>query len=102
MKILKSYKEILILLLALALVLWFFAAAANVEDGKKLEDKESLEEAVRRAAVFCYAVEGIYPSELEYLIDNYGLRIDHDRFVVKYEPIASNLMPDITVLESSK
>jgi hypothetical protein len=48
--------------------------------------------------VHCYAAEGIYPPDLEYLQENYGLQVDTDNFVVDYRPFASNLMPDITVL----
>ena len=58
-----------------------------------------LEEAVRRSAVACYAAEGAYPPDVEYLEEHYGLQVDRERYAVKYEVIASNLMPDITVLE---
>ena len=56
------------------------------------------EQAVRRAAVQCYAVEGIYPPDLGYMRDHYGLQVDEERYLVDYRCFASNLMPDITVL----
>ena len=49
----------------------------------------------------CYAAEGIYPPDLDYLEEHYGLQIDRDRYTVFYQIFASNLMPDITVLEQS-
>ena len=58
-----------------------------------------LEEALRRAAVACYAAEGIYPPNVEYMVEHYGLQIDSRRYVVSYTSFAENLMPDITVLE---
>ena len=64
-------------------------------------DRENLvlaEQAVRRAAVECYALEGWYPDSLSYLTQHYGVRVDTDRYLVDYQFIASNLMPDITVL----
>ncbi|MBO5778449.1 MAG: hypothetical protein J6R82_02660 [Clostridia bacterium] len=61
-----------------------------------------LEEALTRAAVACYAIEGAYPPTLEYLVENYDVQINTERFTVKYELYASNLMPDITVLDYKK
>ena len=55
--------------------------------------------AVLQAAVQCYAVEGSYPASLDYLEENYGLLVNHDRFIVTYEAFASNLMPQVNVLE---
>lgn len=56
------------------------------------------EEGVRRAAVECYALEGFYPRTLDYLVENYGVTADDSRYVISYQYVASNLMPDITVL----
>ena len=56
------------------------------------------EEGVRRAAVECYALEGFYPKTLDYLVENYGVTADDSRYVISYQYVASNLMPDITVL----
>ena len=65
----------------------------------KSEDMDKLEDVLRRAAVACYAAEGIYPPDLEYLQERYGVQIDEKRYVVDYMAIADNLMPDITILE---
>ena len=72
--------------------------AACVDDEKALKDKKHLENALRNAAVSCYAIEGAYPPSAEYLIENYSVQVDEERFAVKYEFYGSNLMPDITVL----
>ena len=77
-------------------------ALSNLDSGQSAEEKERLEEALSRAAVACYALEGAYPPDLEYLIENYNVQINTDRFTVKYELYASNLMPDITVLDFQK
>ena len=49
----------------------------------------------------CYAAEGFYPPNLDYLKDRYGLQIDEKRYTVRYTAFAENLMPDITVLENA-
>ena len=90
---------ILMPLAAIALLLCFLSGIANVTRGHSAEDKQRLEDVLRRAAVACYAAEGRYPESLEYLVEHYGVQIDSRHFIVSYMPIAENLMPDITVLE---
>ena len=46
-----------------------------------------------------YAVEGKYPESLDVLEQEYGVQINHARFIVTYDVFASNQLPDITVLE---
>lgn len=53
--------------------------------------------AVTRASVQCYAIEGRYPPSVEYLEENYGVRIDRDRYNVFYNGFASNVMPEIVI-----
>ena len=78
----------------------FFASDdLSVTLGMTGEEKEQLEAALHKATVSCYSIEGAYPPSLEYLIENYGIQINTKRFTVKYEYCASNMMPDITVLE---
>lgn len=47
----------------------------------------------------CYALEGYYPSDIDYLINNYHIIYNQDRFDIQYEVIASNIMPNITIIE---
>ena len=82
-----------------AVLLGFSLALQQVEAGRKAEGFRILEESVRRSAAACYAVEGMYPPNLSYLQEHYGLRIDESRYTVYYSVFGSNMMPDITVLE---
>lgn len=84
---------------ALAVALWFFAALNQLGAGQAEEGRLQLETALRRAAVACYAAEGVYPPTLNYLTEHYGVQVDADRYTVFYEVFAENLMPEITVLE---
>lgn len=90
--------KILLPVLALGLLLWFFSALGHLGSGQAQEGKQQLETALRRAAVACYAAEGIYPPTLDYLTEHYGIQIDRSRYSVFYEIFAENLMPQITVL----
>ena len=60
----------------------------------------AIREAIRRSALQCYVVEGVYPPNLQYLQDNYGLEVNTEDFYVTYDAFASNLPP--TVLVTSK
>ena len=95
-----SFNPVLLISVILAVVLLFTSALSNLQDGRSSESRQQLEDAVRRGAVACYAVEGIYPPNVEYLEEHYGIQIDWERYTVIYEAFASNLMPDITVLEN--
>ncbi len=56
-----------------------------------------LETAVRREAVQCYALEGRYPQTLDYLVEQYGLHYDRERYVIHYRTLGGNLLPEISV-----
>jgi len=99
MKMKKKVTFVLLLIFAAAVVWFFLTAVSNLEAGHQAEGKAQLEQALRKTAVSCYAAEGIYPPSLEYMVEHYGIRYDEGRYLVDYQVIASNLMPDITVLE---
>ena len=85
--------------LILVVLACFFTALSNLDRGQGEEGRRQLEDSLRRAAVACYAAEGIYPPTLDYLETRYGIQIDRTRYAVFYEIFAENLMPDITVVE---
>ena len=93
-------RGVLFPLAAVAVVLMFATAVDSLDSGRSDEDKRQLEETLRRSCVACYASEGVYPPNLDYLRDRYGLQIDEERYTVQYIAFAENLMPDITVLEN--
>ena len=87
-------------------LLVFAAVAAwmvlGVREASEVSDREGLrlaEQAVRQAAVSCYALEGTYPATYEDLKRSSGIAVDEEKYSVFYEIFASNIMPDITVLE---
>lgn len=59
----------------------------------------ALRDSILQSAIQCYAVEGNYPTSLSYLEKNYGLQINHDRYIVTYNAFASNLVPQVSVLQ---
>jgi len=60
---------------------------------------DAIKQAILRASTHCYALEGSYPPNLNYLEKNYGLTLDHKRFSYVYEIFASNIRPEVEVLQ---
>lgn len=83
----------------IGILLCFLFAVSRLDAGRRAEGAVQLENAVRRCAVSCYAQEGFYPPDLAYLLEHYALEYDESQYLVHYEAPASNLMPDITVVE---
>ena len=98
-RIQSGLKGLLFPVLAVVVLLFFLTALGNLKTGNSEEGKKQLEQALQHCAVTCYATEGIYPPDVDYMKEHYGIQIDESRYLVRYEVFAENLMPDITVLE---
>ena len=64
-------------------------------------DEESINavrNAISRATVQYYALQGRYPHCVEYLAELFGLQLDFERFIIHFEVFGSNIPPQITVL----
>lgn len=90
------YAPILILVIVLVALSLF---AGSITDTNVSREKEILQKAIDRSITQCYALEGVYPDNLEYLEEEYGLTYNKDHFFVDYQYIGSNLRPDITIIE---
>lgn len=77
-------------------LLWAAPSVLRARAGE--EGVHALEQALHRAAVQCYALEGRYPASLDELLQKSGLSPDRALYAVYYMPSGSNLMPDVTVL----
>lgn len=85
----------------LAFFILFVISLSSVSETTVRKQQESLETALYRSVVQCYALEGTYPPSLSYIENHYGLIYDRDLFFVDYRPIGSNIMPDITVIRKT-
>lgn len=84
--------------LFLSILAFFIQGVHTVDNTTSTEQAKSLERAIRRSIVQCYAVEGTYPPSLDYLREHYGIFYDTNLFFVDYTSIGSNIMPDITII----
>ncbi|MBR0598858.1 hypothetical protein [Sinanaerobacter chloroacetimidivorans] len=92
------HELILPIAIFICLAVFLYTGVGNVSLASQEENKAILQDALKRAVVQCYAIEGMYPPSIEYLEDNYGIVYDHDSFIVHYEVFAGNILPDITVI----
>jgi hypothetical protein len=86
------------ILFTLIVIIMVISGLRQAEESKRAEGVRFLEEAILRAAIHCYAIEGSYPESLAYITANYGIHVDRRRYAVFYEIFASNILPDITVI----
>lgn len=86
-------------ILAFCLLLALFLnGISSVSETTVNKQMESLETALNRSIAQSYAVDGIYPPSLAYIEEHYGLYYNHDLFFIDYQPIGSNLLPDVTII----
>ena len=86
----------------LIFVFWigfFWFAAGWLGRDSLREQQEALEQALERDITVCYALEGHFPPDLQYLREHYGLTFDEKKFYVDYRPVAANLRPEYVVIE---
>ena len=92
-------KDVAAVLIFVALILAFVLLVNNITGKGNGRELEIVRDAVKNAALTCYAVEGMYPEDLTYLREHYNLSYNEERYIVFYKPFASNLMPSIKVAE---
>ena len=97
----KSYELVLAVGVFVLVLVLLYTGINSTATRSKDEGRERLEDAVRRAVVQCYAIEGMYPPDIAYLKDNYGLVVNEKQYIVDYQRFASNIMPSITILEKT-
>ncbi len=81
-----------------AMVLILVFALSQVHERSGEEQTKTLQDAVLRATLTCYAVEGRYPTNIVYLQEHYGIVYDAEKYIVTLDAFASNLLPDIHVM----
>ncbi len=79
------------------LIVYMYVAVDNAKRKSDEENYKILSDAIIRSAVQCYAIEGFYPPDIEYLENNYGLLVDHNKYFVSYNVFASNIIPEVQI-----
>lgn len=96
--VLQMLRRLLPVLLICVIFLLFIGSVSSVDASTTAKQEESLQSAIHRDMLQCYAIEGTYPPNLDYLKEHYGLTYDENTFFVDYQTLGSNILPDVTVL----
>jgi len=93
-----SLRNTLIKLVLFALVVLVAVTGIKVYDRSSTErGRKIVTDSVIRAAVQCYALEGRYPENADYLRNHYGLSANDEKYAIHYAYNGDNIMPDVTV-----
>ena len=92
-------KDVIKLLVIAAVLTAAVFLAGRIGGKQEAAETEIVRSAVKNAALTCYAVEGAYPEDLDYLREHYHLAYDEERYLITYDAFASNMIPDIWVTE---
>lgn len=95
-KISLSFISIIVSLLIIAVIVGVVIFSID-KDGYDDKRTQQVKNSVMSSVAQCYALEGSYPRDLNYLQENYGLQLDNDKYIYHYEKFASNILPDVQV-----
>lgn len=93
----KSLGSIVSILISVLILLFVGSSLVRLERQSREAGIRVAGQAIERAVMQCYALEGAYPPSLQYLEENYGLIINENKYVYLYEPVAGNIHPIIGV-----
>jgi len=92
-----TFKAVAFVAVLVVAVILVFAGLGNLSSTQTDKQLQIAKDAIMKAAVQCYALESQFPPSLQYLVDNYGLTLDEEKFIYHYRVIGSNLVPEIRV-----
>ncbi len=103
MKMKKNTKKYLLsvcgsLLMLALLIVWLVSGLDSTKKASDANQLASIENSIIKSAVVCYSIEGMYPADIDYLTEHYGVRVDTNNYIVHYEYFGGNIMPTVTVI----
>ena len=83
------------------IMIWLVISVGNAGASADKRRSEAMYTTIMNSASLCYSIEGEYPPDIEYLENNYGVKINRDKYVVHYEYFGANIRPTVTVMEKA-
>ena len=75
-------KDIASIAIFIVLILSFVLLINGITTKNNGRELQIVRDAVKNAALTCYAVEGVYPDDLEYLREHYHLSYNEEKYHV--------------------
>lgn len=85
--------------LFLGIIVWLCIALGNTSKAAEQSELTAVKTTVENGITLCYAIEGVYPPNIDHLKENYGVIYDSEKYIVHYECFADNIRPVVNVLE---
>lgn len=95
----KALTYVLPIVIFAVMLTWFVLAISNAGESTSRNELAAVRSTVENGITMCYAIEGAYPEDLEYLVENYGVIYDSQKYIVYYDRFAANIRPTVSVLE---
>ena len=86
-------------LLFIGITAFVIAALCNTNRRADAEQLTQMANAIDRAVVTCYAIEGSYPPSLDYLEERYGVQVDREHYTIEYSVFRTNHRPPIQLIQ---
>ena len=86
------------ILVVVAIVAGLVLGLQALSKSTREQGATALRQSILDAALRCCAIEGSYPLTLSHLEKDYGLRINHNDYIITYEAYASNIAPSVVVV----
>ena len=91
-------KFIPLILLAAIIAFALYGVNDATDSSDRLQHDLTLR-SIQRALADCYAIEGYYPPNIEYLYTNYRIRVDEEKYFVVYDIFAPNVAPTVRLID---
>ena len=75
-------KDVASIAIFIVLILSFVLLINSITTKNNGRELQIVRDAVKNAALTCYAVEGVYPDDLEYLREHYHLSYNEEKYHV--------------------
>ncbi len=89
---------IMLIILTFSVTLLIFGISDYQSKYDEIQIK-SIRSAIFDSLITCYALEGKYPEDLHYLVENYGLIMNDNKYIYHYELFGSNILPEYDVIQ---
>ena len=91
-------RTVVAILVVLAVVALLVLGLRALNKSTREQGATALRQSILDAALRCCAIEGSYPLSLSHLEEDYGLRVNHNDYIITYEAYASNIAPSVVVV----
>ena len=89
----------IIIILILGFIVFFSVySMINFNNSHVQHQTTDIKRIIEKALVQCYALEGCYPANVEY-VQKYGVIFENQRYYYYYEWLGGNLMPIVEVIK---